>query len=80
MDARQNDQLILSKLDAMHLDITDLKIDMAVVKDQVKKLECTDANTRLTKLETHKNTVSWLGGVLLTLVASKEYIIKIIFG
>jgi len=72
-DRRENNQQIIDML-------TDIKIDTAVLVEKVTQLEAVDAGERLTKIESRNRAVSVIGGVLLALVATQEYLSKLLFG
>ena len=79
-EQRKNDALILSKLDQQTETLTSIRIDVAVIKEKVENLECLDAGTRLTKLESRNKFIALVGGILISIASFKEYLIQIILG
>ena len=79
-EQRKNDALILSKLDKHWEALSDIRTDIAVIKEKVGNLECIDAGTRLTKLESRNKSIAIVGGVLLSIATFKQYLIKIFLG
>ena len=60
--------------------LSDIKVDTAVLVEKVSRLEDNDAGTRLTKLEARNKYEGIIVGVLISLVAVKDYLIQLLFG
>ena len=79
-EQRKNDALILSKLDKHNDKLNAIQINVAVIMEKVGNLECLDAGTRLTKLESRNKFIAVVGGILISIASFKEYLIQIILG
>jgi hypothetical protein len=79
-ERRRNDQVILQKIDNLSTVVGKIKIDTAVICEKIRVLESHEAGNRLTKIETRNKMIAIIGGVLLGLTVTKEWIAKIVFG